>query len=123
MFDWSTYLDVAHDLVFLVGGEAAERTAISRAYYACYGTAWGYARSKQAPLTGRGIDHTLVWDWFLVGSGRGPIHVEVGTNGRRLKDWRILADYNRPNLVDVAGIARNAVLVARQVLTDLSALP
>lgn len=123
MFDWSTYLDVADHLVFAVGGEAAERSAISRAYYACYGTAWGYAQSKGASLTGRGIDHKLVWDWFLVGSGRGPIHVEVGANGRRLKEWRLLADYDRPNVGDVSGLARIAVSLARRVLTDLAALP
>lgn len=123
MFDWSTYLDVADRLVFTVGGEAAERSASSRAYYACYGTAWGYAKSKGAPLTGRGIDHKLVWNWFLVGSERGPIHVEVGTNGRRLKEWRLLANDGRPDFVDVAGLARVAVSLAQQVLTDLAALP
>lgn len=123
VFDWSGYLDVADHLVTMVGGEAAERSALSRAYYACYGTAWAYARSKQVPLTGSGRDHQLVWAWFLEGSGHGPVHVRVGTTGRRLKTWRIRADYNRSNVVGVSGLANGGLALARRLVTDLATLP
>jgi hypothetical protein len=37
MFDWSRYLDLADELARRVSDEAAERSAISRAYYAAFG--------------------------------------------------------------------------------------
>ena len=123
MFDWEAYLDVADHLVNAVGGEAAERSAISRASYACYGTAWGCVRSQRVPLTGKAIEHRLVWDWFREGLGRGPIHLRVGTNGYRLKTWRIRADYSRPDFAGVSGLASQSLILARRVLADLAALP
>lgn len=95
MFDWAEYLSVADELLAKVGGEGAERSAISRAYYACYGTAWRHAYSNQAPLTGSGADHRAVWDWYLTGPGPGSVMVRtrIGENGKRLKNWRIIADY------------------------------
>ncbi len=122
MFDWAEYLDVADDLIVLVGGEGGERSAISRAYYACYGKASAYAKSKRVPLTGRGSDHHVVWQWFIDGLGRGPIHVSVGQNGQRLKGWRIKADY-RAGFSNTGPISQNAIAVARQLLDDLSTLP
>jgi hypothetical protein len=123
VFDWAAYLDVADHLVNSVGGEAAGRSAISRAYHACHGTARGDVRSKRVPSTGKGIEHRVVRDWFLEESGQGPIHVRIGTNGHRPKTWRIRADHNRPSFVGVSGFAANAPILARSVPTDLVALP
>jgi hypothetical protein len=61
VYDWEDFLTVADALLAKVGGEGAERTAISRAYYASYGQACEYARSPGAALTGTGSDHRTVW--------------------------------------------------------------
>ncbi len=122
MFDWATYLDLADALVTRVGGEAAERSAISRAYYACYGVAWTYAHARQAPLTRTGRDHTTVWDWFLATPAAAPVSWRVAQNGRRLKQWRIAADYDA-SYRGIPSVAQNALATARQLLADLEALP
>ncbi len=122
MFDWATYLDVADALVTRVGGEAAERSAISRAYYACYGVASAYARARHAPLTRTGRDHTTVWNWFLATPASDPVSWRVGQNGRRLKQWRIAADYDAAYR-GIPSVAQNALATARQLLADLGSLP
>lgn len=122
MFDWATFLDVAEVLVTQVGGEAAERSAISRSYYACYGTAWRYANDQGAPLTRTGRDHQAVWRWFEAASNRNPSYRQVARDDRRLKQWRIAADYDDTNR-GVLDISRNALATARQLLADLRSLP
>ena len=122
MFDWADYLDVADALIAQVGGEAAERSAISRAYYACYGVAWNYAHARHAPLSRTGRDHTAVWNWFLANPDRDPVHRRVSQNGRRLKQWRIAADYDGAYR-GVPSVARNAIVTARRLLADIESLP
>lgn len=124
MYDWADYLNVADALLTQVGGEGAERSAISRAYYACYGKASQYARAKNAPLTGARGDHTALWNWFLAETGPGSIDIRtrVSANGKRLKQWRIVADYQDVKR-NVPKITRNALVVARSLLDDLASLP
>ena len=102
-----------------MSGEAAERSVIGRAYYACYGKAWQYARSKGASLTHTGRDHTLVWDWFS--HGAGAVRVSIGADGKRLKGWRIKADYHRV-YPSASADARLALITATQLLANLATL-
>jgi hypothetical protein len=124
VYDWADYLNVADALLAQVGGEGAERSAISRAYYACYGKAWRYAHSKQVPLTGTGSDHRTVWDWFLEDPNAGPVVVRtrVSEYGKRLKQWRIIADY-QDSKSGLPKITSNALDIARTLLADLATLP
>lgn len=64
-FGWEGFLDLAEELSQRRGDAAAERTAISRAYYAAFHWANDDVSRRGANLTFTGRDHTLVWDWFL----------------------------------------------------------
>lgn len=120
MFDWASYLDVAKDLRTLIGGEAGDRSATSRAYYAAFGTARAYAVANGAVLTGTGRDHTLVWDWFIGKFGRAGS--QIAQRGRRLKQWWRNADY-RNRHPRYAAEATSALIEARLLLADVTTLP
>lgn len=115
-FDWLEYLVLSEDLANNAKSEAALRSAISRAYYACYGKAHSFAESRGAALTSSGKDHKIVWDWFESRADDASVAVSLG--GKRLKGWRRNADYHAvyPNVsVDVV----RALIVARELLENL----
>jgi hypothetical protein len=128
MFDWKDYLDLANQVCEKVPGEAAQRTAISRAYYASYGKAWVYAESNGCSLQRSGSDHWTVWKWY----GQ-QAHLASDENakkalsllkqlGGRLREKRVKADYN-PDLQHLDATAEFALKNADKVLTELSNLP
>jgi hypothetical protein len=120
-YDWSNFLDVADELLSKVGGEGAERTAISRAYYGGYGVASAYARYQKLVLGRKGSDHTTVWLWYTNRPDRGTTHTRIAQAGQRLKRWRILADYDE-GFADAASTATLALTTARQLLQDVRCL-
>lgn len=122
IFDWAEFLHVADLLLTRIDGEAAERSAIRRAYYAGYGRAWEYARSNGAVHTGTGSDHRTVWHWYAHGHSKGVVHVGAAEYGNRLKRWRIKADYDA-DFGGTAAAARNAISTARLLLQELETLP
>lgn len=82
-FDWIEFLDLADDLARRRGDPAAERTAISRAYYAAFHLASDRFVTAGERLTLLGDDHALVWDWFVMSSDRRLR--AIGANGKRLR--------------------------------------
>jgi hypothetical protein len=121
VYDWADYLEVAKTLVAVVGGEGAERSAISRAYYAGYGKASEYAQSKGVDLTGRGNKHEMVWEWFRTAHGKSTIHAGIAQDGQRLKRWRVNADY-RANFSGCTSTVPTALSTAESILANLSGL-
>jgi hypothetical protein len=118
-YDWSNFLDIADALLASVGGEGAERTAISRAYYGSYGMACAHARSKNLVLARKGSDHATIWNWFE--AQPTAAHVRIAQAGRRLKRWRTQADYD-DRFQEVSTKAVLAVETARRLLRDLEGL-
>ncbi len=91
-FDWHEYYTLATELAERPE-EAAQRAAISRAYYAAFCSAQKRLRERDPgfsndPDTG---SHYEVWRWYL----RHPSAVckKIGQEGIRLKDERRVADY------------------------------
>jgi hypothetical protein len=119
-FDWSEYLDLAAEFARRRGDPAAERSAISRAYYAAFHLASARFVAAGERLTLLGDDHVLVWDWFLASSDRRMR--AIGANGKRLRRWRRAADYESvyPGLSADVPIA---VTLARRVADELDAIP
>ena len=57
MFVWADFLDIADERARRAGDEAAERTAIGRAYYAAFGAARDYLirSGVTVPKAGRAL--------------------------------------------------------------------
>jgi hypothetical protein len=110
-FNWNDYLTLAEDLSRR-SDEAARRSAISRAYYAAYNLARQHLRdalganvgpaSEPIPPSGkRKGEHEWCWDKFCDSGHDGCI--DIGELGKRLKGFRVEADYEANSAV-----ARNA---------------
>lgn len=100
MFEWRQFLRVAKDLASAPDAdEATRRTAIGRAYYACFNLARLYlvAANRMPPLQRRDV-HEYVWQQFS--SSLNALELKVGQTGFRLRSYRNRADYDRmfPNL-------------------------
>lgn len=95
-FDWSEYLKLAQELAGddtdPANEEAKLRSSISRAYYAAFCKARNHLRDvdgQNVPTSGKA--HTYVCKKFEYSYDR--TRAKIGTNLRRLKDYRKQADY------------------------------
>lgn len=118
-FAWSAFLDLAVELALRTGDEAAARTAISRAYYAAFGTARGFLLQRGVGLPSGGLAHAAVWGRFHVTPD--PIHRRIADRGRVLRKLRGRADYDERYPISTKN-ATNAVWSALGLLTDLATL-
>jgi uncharacterized protein (UPF0332 family) len=92
VFEWIDFLGLAHDLAARPD-EAAQRSAISRAYYAVFGAARDRLTERGWRATG-GPPHHRVWKTYQ-DSARSDCR-RVGELGFVLRDQRNTADYRRP---------------------------
>ncbi len=118
MFEWEQYLRLARELAKRTNDEAALRSAISRAYYAVYGTARNHLEGERA-RSNRGL-HKALWDQYRK-SEASPEYREIGLLGDKLRKKRNMADYENtveklPKKVD------HSLETAQQVLELLSSL-
>ncbi len=116
-FDWRDYLQLARALVgqHKLGGvsEAAQRSAVSRAYYAAFCFARNYAESKLGfRRTGGGADHKRLRE-YLEQKGR----VGLASDLNRLRGWRNECDYG-DNVRNVGQYAQNAIRIAEGVIEE-----
>ncbi len=119
--DWFSYYDLARQWVGH-GGEAHERAAVSRAYYAMFCT----ARNELIDNTDEysppecGSEHKYVWDSYK--EDRHPRGTrQIGVIGNRLRRYRNTVDYcdvivNRSDLVE------NAMDDAQQLKVHLESI-
>lgn len=120
MFDWADYLTLADELASRTGDEAAERTAVNRAYYAAFGVARRHLIRSGVAIPRIGAAHTHVWTSFH--DTPDLTQRRIANLGRRLLRRRRRADYDDPYPA-LSADAPLAVAWARRVLTDLAALP
>ena len=116
-FDWGEYLTLALRLAN-EQDEASRRSAISRAYYACYGLAATYALSQGFSHTV--VTHDRVWEWYL--RLDDPSGGRINELGKRIKDRRLAADYRAHDDI-VATQARIVCGWANELVTLLQSLP
>ena len=117
-FSWTDFLALAERLASDTGDEAAQRTAISRAYYAAYHAAAIFVRVKGI-LT---IGHTHSTVWKALTTDPDPDRVLVGPRGDDLKRLRTNADYRNPFPGDLDSLGRDAIATARVVIDTLDRL-
>jgi len=92
-FDWREYLELARELAGLRGSgysqEAAERSAVSRAYYAAFCWARNYAKKNLGFKPKRDpTDHLRLRD-HLQNQG----YPELASDLNKLRGWRNACDY------------------------------
>ncbi len=119
MFNWAEYLELAEVLVGVEPQEAAWRSAVSRAYYAAFKSAYNFLCAEGVRLpAGIPGSHMNVWRRFR---GSGPARRSVGLKGDRLRRRRTGADYD-----DSKPIVRQdvdyAIQEAKHVLATLKAI-
>lgn len=95
-FDWKEFLELARDLARRTGAgyskEAADRTSVSRAYYA----AFCYARNYAEKLLGfipkhTAEDHQRLKNHFI---RLGGVWTDLGEDLDDLRKWRNKCDYD-----------------------------
>ncbi len=128
-FEWSEYLNLARSLVGQSTDqptqEAAQRAAISRAYYAAFCRARNYLRDhdnvQHIPLDGRA--HFEVPDQFL--QSRDTVRRSIGDDLRRLRIDRNYADYydQLPITTSVDRKVREVLARAAKVIQALERIP
>jgi hypothetical protein len=115
-FDWNNYLTLAEELGNRLD-EAAQRTAISRAYYCVFNLA--LARAGPPPVA-QGIH---AWCWAKYEEHPDPSCRLLGINGKRMKARRERADYNPADFRRWGDEVGLMLEEARQFQTALQALP
>jgi hypothetical protein len=113
-FRWAEYLVLAQELA-KKHGEAATRSAISRAYYAAYHTAKRHRGSKSAMATRSG-SHGDVWR-ALRDSGN-PALRRAGNQGKQILDYRRQADYDDA-VVGLTPIMHKTLQLAEEIVLVL----
>lgn len=119
-FDWSAYRSLSEWLVtnanseqLPVPGDAAIRTAVSRAYYSAFHASLDLlVRKGEFTPTGDGSDHGKIVYAFQTHTN-AP-RKQIGTWLDRLKNRRRLADYEAEATVDL-NMAKAALADARRV--------
>lgn len=116
-FDWKEFLELARDLTGRAGSdystEAADRTAVSRAYYAAFCWARNYAESRLGfQRTGKAEDHALLRQ-HLSRQGKR----QVASNLNKLRGWRNACDYEDqvPNTIH---LVKGAIETADKVIQE-----
>jgi len=117
MFEWSKFFALAEELGARATDEAALRSAVSRAYYAVFGT----ARER---LRNEGVaeevlqSHWKVWRDYR----RAPGRRALGIDGDRLKAKRVRADYAN-TIGFLPALVRDSMEMARALLISWDSLP
>lgn len=120
-FDWAEYLKLAEELANRHGDEAAQRAAISRAYYAAYCSArnkledWQLLKRNQRSKT----SHQDVWGIFEDDSRPG--WEQVGQEGHNMKEDRRKADYE-DQIRDLDRFTKKAMRRAKRLNSSLQRL-
>lgn len=118
-FSWSDYLKLAQKLV-VIDDEAAQRSAISRAYYFVFHLA--QERAINNGLVLQKMDgHKQTWNCFIFSPDSDC--KKLGLAGQRLRDRRNKADYDEPYRGRITEEAGEAVTDAIEFSANLQSLP
>jgi uncharacterized protein (UPF0332 family) len=118
--DWLSYFDLAQEWVNQ-GGEARQRSAVSRAYYAMFCT----VRDKlqildDYSLPKSGSQHKDLWDFCEQDRYRVQRR-QIGVLGNRLRKARNEADYTTV-IFNLSDLVEGAMLDAEELKDNLDAL-
>lgn len=103
-FDWAGYLTLAKELA-AQSDEAAQRSAMSRAYYAAYNRARLQLSREGIVVPKQQNSHKELWDIYRNSSDTA--RQAIGITGDRLREFRRQADYDDfiPHLANYVKVA------------------
>jgi len=91
-FNWVQYLIIARELALRSDSESAQRSSISRAYYAAFNAAVAYCGDKKILVYNKRGSHEDLWDAFR---RQGDLMLNiVSEKGDRMRRKRTQADYD-----------------------------
>lgn len=116
-FDWREYLELAKDLVGQTGVnyplEAAERSAVSRAYYSAFCWVRNYAEANLGfQRTRTADDHKYLREHL-----RRQQMVHLASRLNKLRAWRNACDYD-DEVSNLAHQVQNAIDLAEKVIQE-----
>jgi len=116
-FDWREYLELAKALAGIQSAgycqEAAERAAVSRAYYAAFGWARNYAESELGFVPQSGSeDHRRLREHL-----RQQGLMRIASDLNRLRAWRNACDYER-RVPQLPNYVRNSFQIASNIIQE-----
>ncbi len=113
-FDWADYLTLAKELATR-DDEAAQRSAMSRAYYAAFHSARSFLRQEGVSISNPGLgEHKSVWDAFQ--NSRDDQRIQIGQRGERLRLFRNRADYDN-RLPNLTLFVKTTLITSEQVIS------
>ena len=115
-FDWTRFLVLAEELGQRRNDAAAQRTAISRAYYAAYCSARLRLRQDGVVIPPTSAAHRVVWNRYLTANAQH--RRAIGVTGERLRRARNRADYD-DYFPQLAGTVRISLARARYIIAAL----
>ncbi|MDP9359964.1 MAG: hypothetical protein M3P29_00790 [Acidobacteriota bacterium] len=121
-FDWGAFLAVAEALANAdigVDREACLRSAVSRAYYAAFGSARHRARERRLQTRQSAAEHGEISIFFA--RQYGDAGIEIAKQLSRLRANRNIADYD-DHCEDAEKLSAESLTYARQVLDLLATL-
>lgn len=120
MFDWWDFLGVAERMAG-TSDEAERRTAISRTYYAAFGTALAWRKGcRYFETLEDGSDHQRLWAEFKESADGDERY--IGELGSRLRRRRNAADY-WPRVDELGDMVADSIEDARYLRELLDTLP
>jgi uncharacterized protein (UPF0332 family) len=117
VFDWEDFLVLAEELAARPHSEAANRSAISRAYYTTFHAGRGYLLQTGIVLHQGRFAHIQIQDELR---RRDAMLADALA---RLHSWRKEADYDDPCTFDIDKQAGAAVDLARRTIEMIRTLP
>jgi uncharacterized protein (UPF0332 family) len=130
MFDWNDYLELGKSLA-QIQAEAAQRSAISRAYYAAFCTARNWLLARGFQITATRQVHDVIWNEFIVQTQpqvwstiarSNLIHARrLGNDGFRLRKVRQRVDYE-DHVADLTRILQREIDRAERIREGLQLL-
>lgn len=115
MFEWKDFFDLAKKLVDdkinITKNEACERTAVSRAYYACFHK-WrnfAYTIGYKPPQNDKGKEHREMPEYLRKTNNENQ--QKAGSELERLLNYRIICDYDE-FAVNIKSIATGSLIIA-----------
>ncbi|MFT4037646.1 MAG: hypothetical protein QM692_05650 [Thermomicrobiales bacterium] len=117
-FSWNDFVELGDWLANARADEAAQRTAISRAYYAAYHAASAFVRTERLCPPDQNLTHWLVWR--LIRTSQHPRGEKIAEIGFELRDLRVAADYWLQFPGDPYTKARDAISSSTVIVTMLS---
>lgn len=119
-FDWKEYLELAKSLLGQANtsysSEAAERSAVSRAYYAAFCLVRNYAESNLGfRRRNTAQDHQLLRDHLMRGRKTAGLASRLG----KLRRWRNHCDHD-DEVSNLAHYVQNAIRIAEEVIQKCS---